>query len=149
MACGQSVVGKSLWNYVKGCETASFLNAVLFAVRYKQHPFETTYRCDSPNQPRLFRMHVEPCSDEKLVVRHVLLSMGAARSPKVIAFEKWMGGSRCSMCCHFRVGDEWLDPFDAPDTKFFPSEHVICPDCKLAARAALGEAVKGRVLSLA
>jgi len=142
-AMAEKVIGHSLWDFVAGFEVQSYLNAVLFAVRQKSHEFVTQNRCDDRNTARLFRMTASPLSDGRVKVSHLLLEQPQIQfppNPKVL--KTFVSHSRCSICCSFKIEEDWVDPFAYPGTQFFPSSHVVCPACKGLAREGLGEVVQ-------
>lgn len=142
-AMAEKVIGHSLWNFVEGFEVQSFLNAIFFAVRQKNQPFSTLYRCDTSNKARLFKMTATPNSLGHVHVGHQLIEPPRIAAPSsVMTLDSIMCSNRCSMCCSFKVDEEWVDPFAYPETEFFPYSHVICPSCKALAREGLGEVVQ-------
>lgn len=149
-ALEKNVIGGTIFDFVNGFDTASFLNAIFFAVRSKHSEFTTTYRCDGPNEKRLFRMHVLPLVNGGLRVDHTLTGSRVV-SPKasILSLRQAACENRCSVCCSIRVADEWIDSFSQPDIAFFPNSHTVCPNCKFLLRANLGEHVRGEVIKLA
>ncbi|SMP13438.1 hypothetical protein [Shimia sagamensis] len=138
-AIEDKVVGHSIWNFTVGFEVQSFLNAVFFFVRRSGAMFETKYRCDSSDSQRLFSMAVSPIADGGVRVDHELLRQFEPQpAGKLAVLEHHRCFNRCSMCCHFKVGNEWIDPFATPEEAFFPKSHTICPSCKNSARESLG-----------
>lgn len=144
-AFAEKVVGHSIWNFTAGFEVQSFLNAVFFFVQRSNAVFETKYRCDGNDTYRLFSMTVSPSDEGGLRVSHKLLQKNKNESPgKLVMLENHRCLNRCSMCCHFKVGNEWIDPFAHPEERFFPKSYTICPSCKGAARKRLGRVVEFR-----
>lgn len=142
-AMAEQVIGHSLWKFTDGFEVQSFLNAIIFSVRQKNQVFTTLYRCDGPNTPRLFRMTATPLSQGHVQVDHALLETPQFPfSPSVVALVRNVCNNRCSMCCSFKVGEDWIDPFAHPETRFFPDSHVVCPACKGLAREGFGQVVE-------
>ena len=141
-AVADQVIGRPLWDFVKGFELVSFLSAVNYAVRDTGSYFETLYRCDSPDSLRLFRMTVSRLARDGLQVRHTLIKQSptslAAGSTQLDGFRC---ENRCSKCCRFRVGEQWIDSYAYPDTELFPQTHVICPICRAKAGDSLGEII--------
>ena len=37
---------------------------------------------------------------------------------------------RCSICCSFLLGENWIDPFSQHDIQFFARSFAVCPACK-------------------
>jgi hypothetical protein len=149
-AIATSVIGGMIFDFIDGFDTASFLNAIFFAVRSKHAEFYTTYRCDSAGEKRLFRMHVSPLMNGGLKVDHTLIGNRVISTPTtVLPLRQAACENRCSICCNFKVADEWIDPFSQPDVAFFPESHTVCPNCKTLLRADLGEHVRGEIVKLA
>lgn len=137
-----SIVGHELWKFVDGVDTQSFLNAVFFVCRREMAEFSTKYRCDSPTVRRLFEMHVSPGADGEITVRHALLEeTRGLRTDDSANMVSTHSTSRCSLCCRFRVGDTWVDPFCAPDQAFFPESYTLCSDCRRKLRQTLDHVV--------
>ena len=135
-AARASVYGRNLWDMIDGREMRSFLNAIFFWCRREAVGFESLYRCDSPDVSRLYRMIVHPREDGHLWVGHRFVSSSLKPSPVADLTER-LCGARCSMCCHYKVGEDWIDPFVSPAPHDFPSAHVLCPVCKANARDGL------------
>lgn len=146
-AVNDAVIGHSLWGMIGGAEMKSFLNAVFFWCRQERVGFESLYRCDSPDEARLFRMIVESHDNGFLWVGHRLVS--SSRKPMaVVDMTQRLNGARCDMCCHYKVGDDWIDPFVSPAPHDFPSRNVLCPTCKREARNGLFDQDDDRVREL-
>lgn len=142
-ALSEKVVGHRLWDFVEGFEVQSFLNAFLISVRTNQAEFDTIYRCDGDDIRRLFLMTATPLQHGLVQVQHQLLRQSdLVRSSKGTNINHDRCYNRCSMCCHFMVGGEWVDPFVFPEQLYFTDSHVICPSCKVEARRYLEEMVK-------
>ncbi|MCC1495063.1 hypothetical protein [Cognatishimia sp. F0-27] len=145
-AVAQNVIGGILFDFVEGFDTASVLNAVLFSVRSKQRPCITTYRCDSQVEKRLFRMHVAPLLHGGIRVHHQLLSWSLiADQPRVRPLNSEASDHRCSVCCKVQVGEKWIDLFSQPNVAYSWKSHTVCPGCKAAICADIGERVKGEL----
>lgn len=129
-AVAKNVIGRRYWEFVSGRETISFLNSIFFACRMDMQPFSILYRCDSADEKRLFRLVIQPGQDKALTLDHQLVhSTTYSSSKKVVDFENRFDGSRCSICSSFLVGDNWIDPFTQPDTRYFAKSYVVCPKC--------------------
>lgn len=133
------VLGRPVWDFVDGNEVTSFLNAVFFWCRRTDATFTTTYRCDSPTEARLFTLCVSPRDHGNLHVASELRSVRPAKLNLVPGIIDDIHEARCSGCCRYRIGTEWIDPFTQPGSRFVPTGHVVCPSCKNAARRAMGE----------
>jgi hypothetical protein len=138
-AVAEKILGHRLWNFVQGFETQSYLNAIFFFCRNEKEQFETTYRCDSYGEKRLFRMNIEFHDPGVLLVSHRLVSSTQIISPdNVVPIKDWISETRCSVCCKFQINDTWIDPFAVAEVMYFPRSYVVCPECKAVARKQLG-----------
>ena len=138
-AFAEKVVGRSIWDFTAGFEVQSFLDAVFLFVHRSKSVFETKYKCDSADTFRLFSMTVSHADDGGIRVSHKLLQQNQRNAPgKLAALENHRCLNRCSLCRHFKLGNEWINPFAHPDEKFFPNSHTICPSCSATVRKELG-----------
>ena len=140
----QDVVGTELWDHIQGLEIKSYLNAVFYAVRTSRHSIVLPYRCDTPIQPMLFSMTVALEQDGCLRVDHKAKPKLVDVRPSKNVVEVSQTGSqlKCSVCCAFKVGKEWLDPFVQPSVLDFPKGLGVCPTCKRKAAVATSEALR-------
>ena len=139
-----AIVGQRLWNFVQGSDVASYVNALLFTARRVQRPVSMLYRCDTPTQPRQFTMTITPMDDLGLKVSHTPVPMviGQAEPQKVVALNDIYSTEKCSVCCAFKVGDRWVDPYTHPVNRAFPKGVGLCPDCKVLARETVQSSLK-------
>lgn len=131
MAMSERVLGKPLSTFIAGTESASFINAVVFWARRERKVFATQYRFDSDDEAHLYAMKVVPKDDDFVLVTHQLL--GTTQRPwqsTVTPVRERVSVARCSMCCHYKMGEDWIDPFTDLSRAYLPETHVICPDCK-------------------
>lgn len=139
MAVSKYVLGRDWWEYVSGVQTRSYLNAIFFACRMDNQIFSIQCRCDAPDEKMLYRFTVRPQEDETLVVTHTHIRASEFHKSE---FETGLQDSveteRCSVCCSFRLGENWIDPFSQPDKRYFPQSFGVCPDCRAAAMEELG-----------
>ena len=137
----RGIVGRSLWDFVNGAETRSYLNAVFFWCRQSGRGLSLPNRCDAPNLRRECRMDIAPDSEGGLEVRHHLL----AETP--VAGQKLSGtdapGQQCSQCLRWEGPDGWRDLMIATPPQATFVTYVICPDCRRAANRALGRDSNG------
>ncbi|THH37138.1 hypothetical protein E4Z66_09405 [Aliishimia ponticola] len=134
------VTGYPLWDSVEGFETMSYLNALFFAVRRKGIPLNLRYRCDSPKMARLFNMTISPLRENGLRVEHVQIAPGPhMQHQTAVDFSLHYSPKKCSVCCAFLIGDEWVDPFTLPTTVDFPKGVGLCEHCKKEALNAIAQ----------
>lgn len=135
-----NVVGRKLWDFVQGFETQSFLKAIFFACRMDMQPFEILYRCDAPEMKRLFRLRITPNQDGGLTLDHTeVQTKQSLVDQKITNISEHYDHTRCSVCCSFLIGENWVDTFTRPDERYFAKSYGICPECKDAARLALND----------
>lgn len=144
-ATADFVIGQQLAEFVDGFATASFLNALFFASRRGNAPFQMMMRSDSDCLLRILRMEIKPVSNDLLRVSHQILmersfeELGAKGNDRPT-----VEGCRCSMCCNQRMGQSWVNPLADRQRRYIATSYEICPDCKIRARNAL-ERVQGPV----
>jgi len=139
----QDVVGTELWDHVHGLEIKSYLNAIFYAVRTSRHSIVLPYRCDTPLQPMLFSMTVAFEQNGCLRVDHKAQPALVGVRPSNVADISQTGSQlKCSVCCAFKVGEEWLDPFVQPSVMDFPKGLGVCPACKRKAAGATTEVLR-------
>lgn len=132
------VIGRRYWEFISGKETISYMTSIFFACRMDMQPFTILYRCDSSEEKRLFRLSIRPGLDKMLTIEHQLLHSTSCSVPeKVVDFENRYDANRCSICCSFLVGDNWIDPFTRPDTRYFVKSYAVCPKCRKKMQAEL------------
>ena len=125
----EHVVGRCLWDFVSGSDTRAFLNAIFFACRMDNQRSSMICRCDTPAKAQDFRFSVDPQPDETLVVSlSGLADLGNATS--VVDLASRVDTTRCSMCCAFKLGENWIDPMTQPDTRYFARGLGVCPSCR-------------------
>lgn len=147
----KNVIGRRYWEFISGKETISYLTSIFFACRMDMQPFSILYRCDSSDEKRLFRLFIQPGQDKILTLNHQLIhSTACGPEEKVVDFENRYDGTRCSICCSFLVGDNWVDPFTCPDTRYFAKSYVACPKCSEEAQSELSRQLpEARVIPVA
>lgn len=137
-AISNHVIGKKLWTYIDGFETQLYLNSIFFACRMDMQPFEILYRCDAPETKILYRLSVKPELDEGLTLNHnIVHTKQKLDGQRVTAFSDHYDQTRCSICCSFLIGENWIDTFGSPENRYFAKSYGICPKCQAKARLAL------------
>ena len=134
-AQAESVRGYLIWDFILGHDLASFYNALFFSTRMKGAKLVLNYRCDSPEETRLFAMEVLPLGHDALRVTHRLLSTSSAQG--VIDLDAVRRGSRCGICARVETDKGWIDPLAVPKVMDIPKGTRVCPDCKATARNAI------------
>jgi len=135
----ETVLGRSLWRFVRGDETVRLYGAICEHVRHGNQPATFPFRCDSPTMNRYMEMTISPAGNGSLLFSsHLTLEercrqrsafVCGSRSAQVLLL-------RCSMCNRIQVRDRWLDPTLAISTGGlftqsppFQVAYSICPDC--------------------
>lgn len=137
-AFSSNVVGRNLWQFIAGVQTRSYLNAIFFACRMDTQPFSISYRCDAPDEKRLFRLSISPGEKGSLILNHSLVHTKLSLADQnVPVFAEHYDNTRCSICCSFLIGENWIDTFAYPDARFFAKSYGICPNCRAEVREAL------------
>ncbi|MEW4527431.1 hypothetical protein [Maioricimonas sp. JC845] len=111
-----SVLGQSLWTFVRGESLQVLYRDVLTTVRRSGRPFEFDYRCDSPALRRHMHMRVEPLPDGIVRFQSRTVRIESRNQPLhvVAASTGHHHLKRCSICNRFGLPDRtWSDVLDA------------------------------------
>lgn len=137
----QTIIGRSLWNFIAGLETSHIYQLLMRQVRQRQRRLVFTYRCDSPVFRRYMQMEIIPLDHQGIEFRNYLLR--EERRDRVRLLDPTAGRSQelllmCSWCNRIFCDDAWRPVEDAVNVLglFAPPElpqitHGICPDCLL------------------
>jgi len=142
LSWSDQVLGTKLWKHIQGQETKSYLNAVFFAVRQSKEVIILPYRCDTALKPRHCLMAVIPRENDGLTIDHIdgpVLTHSKAAS-QISTYDAF-ATTRCSICCAFNVGSEWIDPHTLPSPMDFPKGLGICPNCRSVASGRVSDAL--------
>ena len=135
-AASKHVVGRKWWEFVVGQQTRSYLNAVFFACRMDHQKFSIRCRCDEPDEKALYQLSVIPHENDTLSVNlNQINDLQPSNNARVIDFTECYDTVRCSICCSFLLGENWIDPFSQHDVQFFAQNFDICPACRKQALA--------------
>jgi hypothetical protein len=139
MACRERVLGQSLWSFVSDPETRAYLERIFAACRAYGRAFSNQYRCDCPGKKRFYLMDVTPDYSGNLLVRHRPLT--ETPIPERIN-EGGIGPEvrtqRCSVCCSYLVGQDWLDiPAQTADQIAPDLTFTVCNSCNRIAQRKL------------
>ncbi|WP_323763714.1 hypothetical protein [Marinovum sp.] len=132
----QGVVGRSLWDFVNGSETRSYLNALFFWSRQTGRTLVLPYRCDAPGLRRDCQMMISAADAGGLEVRHELL--GVAEVPGHHLLPPGSAARQCSQCLNWDSPDGWYDRTLSVPARDLFVHYVICPSCRQAANRAVG-----------
>ncbi len=133
-AVSNAVIGRNWSEFVSGVQTRSYLNAIFFACRMDNEEFSMLCRCDAANEKKLYRFSVAPQEDETLLVTHEYMGVSdQVQREVVLSVLRRVDTTRCSICCSFLLGDNWIDPFSSPDAQYFAQGFGVCPTCKTSA----------------
>jgi len=134
----EGVVGRSLFDFIKGRQPLEVWRHLLLRAR-RQGPIENLRcRCDSPSTRRVIAIDLDPEPDGSLVFRARTV-LEVERDWVPLLEYKSPNGSMleiCSWCLRVRVG-EWVDIEDAVrrlrllDEAHAPGvAHALCSDCR-------------------
>lgn len=133
------VIGRKLWQFIRGSEIKSVYRQILDSVRATQRAVSLPYRCDSPAARREMRLKVQPAPGRCVTLDSELVTE-SERSPL------WVFGRRaprkgtpvqvCSICRRVLAGEQWVEPEVAARCLGIlegdaapPLEERACPDC--------------------
>lgn len=111
-----SVIGQSLWEYIRSDALQQLYRSVMHRVRNTQQRIEYPYRCDSPRFIRRMHMEVTPLDSNHIGFRSETVAVTPRNLPQVVqSFAPATSAlKRCSICNLFelRTG-EWTEGADA------------------------------------
>ena len=135
-----SVVGRSLWEFVSGDETCRLFQAIHVRVRTSGVSVVLPFRCDSPSLQRHMRLTISREASGQLHYESVLLRAELQHPLEVLNVERTRSDAFLTMCsCCKRSLLEpsgWLEIedvsarlrlFDAPQLPEL--RYTICPKC--------------------
>lgn len=131
----QAIVGRSLWDFVSGSETRSYLNALFFWSRQSGRGLALPYRCDAPGLRRDCQMLLAPQGEGGVEVRHELLS--ETRIDGHFQLSPGSAARQCSQCLRWESPEGWYDRTLSVPVRDLFIRYVICPDCRQRATRAL------------
>lgn len=141
----ETVVGESLWRYVRGATLVELYKAIFEQVRRTGKAIDFHYRCDSPAFQRRMRMSVEPLEKGLIGFRSETLSVTPRELPlSTHAYDAGFGIlKRCSICNLFQLSDgDWTDAVTAVQHDAVLDRHgriqivwTVCPNCRAELRA--------------
>jgi len=79
-----NVIGKPLWNFINGMETAHLYQIVLKAVRESKHGVKLFFRCDSPDTRRYLQLAIIPLEDSCIEFRSQIIKTESRESPDIL-----------------------------------------------------------------
>lgn len=132
-AVASRVAGRYLWDFVTGTETRAHLTQLFHVCRRGGEAVTTTYRCDSPEQERLFRMEICPGGPGAIRLSHHLLR---ERPRALVPLRDFAGVARfwrCSQCKFCNPGRQWVDHRHFAPPAGAAEIDVICRACRAAA----------------
>lgn len=129
------VIGQELQQFIADSATYQHFTRILDLTRENKE-FEFCYRCDTPNQKRIFKTAVAASWNGAVELSHHLITTQQLDQPyitrDVLPTRKVM---RCSNCARLRINTEWVEPemalsaglLDQPQT--INLSYTICQDC--------------------
>jgi hypothetical protein len=123
------VLGRSLWEFVKGPATRRFLEPVLAECRRSERRATMAYRCDSPQEERLFCQHFVPMGAGALRIENRMIRI-RPHLPRLPALPGPAAARQCSVC--FSTSNEgqwWARPSRIGHPFAVPRIWAVCPAC--------------------
>ncbi len=135
-----TVIGRSLWEYVAGDTTRDLYEVIFAQVRRRREERVVPFRCDSPERFRFMQLVVAPAGGAGLELRGILIREQAR--PYVPILDRLKPRSpgslpMCSVCLRVQIlGTQWVEAADAVerldlfDSARLPSlDYQVCADC--------------------
>lgn len=135
-----SVLGRSLWDFVAGDLTCQLFSEIHARVRSTGKPVVLPFRCDSPSLQRHMRLKIIAEENGQLMYESVLLRVEPQRFLAALDSRRPHSNRSLTMCScckralHETVG--WLDVEDIAirlglfDTQEVPElRYTVCPEC--------------------
>jgi hypothetical protein len=130
-AVAERLLGRTLWDCIAGSDTPAALHRLFYDARRSDTPWGMRYRCDSPQQERLFQLSATPVPGNGLIVRHALLRT----RPRIRDVVKDLSRAdriwQCSQCLSYSTTAHWFAPVHIKGP--LPGQEVIdciCADCR-------------------
>lgn len=138
---GESVLGKSLWDFVADRETRHLYGLVFEKVRRDRRPITIPFNCDSPTLRRFMELAISALPDGHIDLAGRLLREESREPARLLdrMAERSQSYLRiCSWCkCVEAGGNDWVEVEDAIQglTLFSSSvlpqlTHGVCPTCR-------------------
>ena len=141
----ESVLGRSLWDFVVGDELCRLYMEIHARVRSSGLPAVLPFRCDSPSLQRHMRLTITRGDQGQLEYESLLVRAVPQRNSELLDSKRQRSTTTLTICsCCKRAllePDEWLDLedvsirlqlFEAPQVPEL--RHTICPPCADALR---------------
>ncbi|MAQ86045.1 MAG: hypothetical protein CMH12_23090 [Maritimibacter sp.] len=126
-----SVIGRRLWDFVSGRDTREYLEALFHWSRGHDVPLHIAYRCDMPDEERYYRMSVCSTGPDEVGVSHRLLQrIAAPHPPQFSPHDGQESSARCSVCCRYKIGDTWVDPYRTGQHMRMSGPFTVCGECR-------------------
>jgi hypothetical protein len=139
----QSVLGRSLWDFIEGNEPRRLFAEIHARVRRTSKTLVLPFRCDSPTLQRHLRLKIVPAEQGELHYESILLRVEPQRMLTLLDPQQPRTDAMLTMCSGCKrallepVG--WLEVEDiSVRLRLFESRRVpqlrytICPDCAVA-----------------
>jgi hypothetical protein len=130
-ACfAQHVVGRSVLDFIEGEDCADFYRRLFAASFRKRNTQKSFYRCDSPEEARLFLMTISPSGSATLQVSHKLIDKQTLAGGRSQTTLRTIKGIKCSVCCKVLHKEGWIDPYHYPHRRYVGAIHTVCSSCR-------------------
>lgn len=131
-----TVLGRPLWDFISGADTADIYRQVLHWVRKTGEPLDFPYRCDSPECRRFLHMTVSPHSHGAIEWRSRVQRIEMRPCARHPPSDSRSPIFRCSLCNRYKVQQQWLEIEDVLGRgellnldKSPGIYHSLCSDC--------------------
>ncbi|MEE4245237.1 MAG: hypothetical protein V2I33_07485 [Kangiellaceae bacterium] len=138
-ASASHVVNHNLFDYIEGSEERFLYQLMLDFVRTKHSDFTLAFRCDSPDEKRLFQMKLSDQQNHSVKFDNTLLF--AEPSETTVVLEPLCDCMIemlhiCSYCFDIRIDNNWVG-FEKglAELRIFEAKHLpkishgMCPNC--------------------
>jgi len=141
----ESVLGKSLWEYVAGESTRELYEVLFRQVRDEGKTIVLPFRCDSPDRFRFMQLAMAPGEGSRLRLSGRLLRQQTR--PHLKLLDRLVTRSSeplpvCSVCLRVEIlGTSWVEADEAVErldlfssSELPPLDYRVCADCAETAR---------------
>lgn len=130
------VTGRTVWDFLGGAATRQFYEKIFHRCRRAGEISVLTYRCDSPQEERLFAQRISPGRGGTLRLESRLVRARAL--PALAQMEVRSPWRRCSICLSVSEDGAWWLPAARSQVGATPAPFwTVCPTCTRGALARL------------
>ncbi|MBD3233571.1 MAG: hypothetical protein GF315_07585 [candidate division Zixibacteria bacterium] len=136
---GKSLIGHSLWEFIKNEETVHIYRTLIHRIRNENRNVIYPFRCDSPSRRRFMEMHILPHKGKSLEFRSRIIREEHRPFQRFLDIDEPRNDSfivMCGWCKAVATKDGWAQIEEAVDIlKLFEMQilpeisHGICKEC--------------------